>query len=191
MPSWVVLNCGAKVPTWADDVGTSLRSPKKHPYGKRRARTRRPEAAAFVQVGRYVRIRTPYLYPDGDSINLYFREIDNVPTVSDLGETMGWLSMQTEAAQRSPRQSEMIQDVCATHGVEFYRGQIFVRIEDERHFASDVTRLAQAVIRIADIVFIMRNAFAASIKDDVAELLEQSKIDFVRDEKLLGRSGRE
>jgi hypothetical protein len=38
--------------------------------------------------GEFQRIRTPYLYPDGDNIDLFLKADGNVVTVSDLGETM-------------------------------------------------------------------------------------------------------
>ena len=41
--------------------------------------------------GEYQRIRTPYLYPDGDNIDLFCKVVDDVVTVSDLAETTGWL----------------------------------------------------------------------------------------------------
>lgn len=36
--------------------------------------------------GGHLRIRTPYLYPDGDNIDLFCKVIDDTVTVSDLAE---------------------------------------------------------------------------------------------------------
>ncbi|MGH7928243.1 MAG: DUF1828 domain-containing protein, partial [Candidatus Binatia bacterium] len=47
------------------------------------------------EVNGYVRIRTPYLYPDGDVIDLFFSEKNGSYTLTDLGETLGWLKMQS------------------------------------------------------------------------------------------------
>ena len=44
--------------------------------------------------GDHQRIRTPYLYPDGDNIDLFCKVVDDVVTVSDLADTTGWLRMQ-------------------------------------------------------------------------------------------------
>lgn len=39
----------------------------------------------------YTRIRTPFTYPDGDVIDLFYQiHDDGQVTVSDLGETMRW-----------------------------------------------------------------------------------------------------
>ena len=45
-------------------------------------------------VNEYLRIRTPYLYPDGDVIDLFIKWDERHFTVTDLGETLRWLSMQ-------------------------------------------------------------------------------------------------
>lgn len=40
-----------------------------------------------------IKIRTPFLYPDGDVIDLYYDE--QTETLTDLAETNRWLRMQT------------------------------------------------------------------------------------------------
>ncbi len=76
------------------------------------------------QHGEYQRIRTPYLYPDGDNIDLFCKAQAGTVTVTDLGETTRWLRMQTVSPRRSPRQQAIIEDTCQNHGVEFYRGML-------------------------------------------------------------------
>ncbi len=60
-----------------------------------------------TQDGNLTKIRTPYLYPDGDSIYLYVkRNVTGVGgTISDMGETTRWLRGQTLSPKRTPRQS--------------------------------------------------------------------------------------
>ncbi|MDE0101303.1 MAG: hypothetical protein OXN89_02885 [Bryobacterales bacterium] len=45
--------------------------------------------------GEYQRIRTPYLYPDGDIIDVFCKVEGDVVKVSDLAETTGWPRMQS------------------------------------------------------------------------------------------------
>ena len=80
-------------------------------------------------VNGYTRIRTPYLYPDGDIIDLFLKQAGDSSTVTDLGETLRWLRMQSIAQRRSPRQNQLIEDVCMNHGVEFFRGMLMVRVK--------------------------------------------------------------
>lgn len=138
----------------------------------------------------YTRIRTPYLYPDGDVIDLYLKEGNGISTLTDLGDTVGWLRMQTVANQMTVRQRRLVDDVCSTHGVEFYKGMLMVRVSEPEDLTSAVTRLSQAAMRVADLWFTFRGQITASVRDEVGEFLEEERIDFGRRERLIGRSGR-
>ena len=138
----------------------------------------------------YVRIRTPYLYPDGDVIDLFLSEKNGSFTLTDLGETLGWLKTQTVAPKKSPKQRQLIADVCLNHGVELFRGMLTVRLETPDEVADALTRLSQAALRVADLWFTFRTRAVESITDEVAELLDERAIPFDQSEKLPGRSGR-
>lgn len=142
-------------------------------------------------LGEYTRIRTPYLYPDGDVIDLFLSQVDGSPsTLTDLGETLGWLRTQTVSGRKSDRQRRLIEDVCLTHGVELYRGMLTVRVRDFGQMSEAVSRLSQAALRVSDLWFTFRNQAAASINDEVDEFLYARDIRFERGERLMGRSGR-
>jgi len=141
--------------------------------------------------GDYQRMRTPFLYPDGDYIDLYCRnESDGTITVSDLGETTRWLRMQTLSTRRSAKQEALLNDIKLTHGVEFFKGMLVARCRPGDDLACVVTRLAQAVLRTADIWFTFRTRSIESVSDEVQDFFEERRIPFERAEKLVGRSGR-
>ena len=139
--------------------------------------------------GDYQRIRTPYLYPDGDNIDLFCQVQGDVVTVSDLAETTGWLRMQSVALRRSPKQAQLIEDACVTHGVEFYQGMLQARCRPGDDLAAVVTRVAQAALRVSDLWFTFRTQAVQSIASDVADFLAERKFKFEPGEKLAGRSG--
>jgi hypothetical protein len=141
-------------------------------------------------VKEYVRIRTPFLYPDGDVIDLFLKESQETPTLTDLGETLRWLRGQSISQRRSAKQQQLIEDVCLTHGVEHYRGMLMLRLRPGDELASAVTRLAQAASRVADIWFTLRARAVESATDEVADFLGEHVIAFERGERLPGRSGR-
>ena len=60
--------------------------------------------------GDYLRIRTPFLFPDGDCIDLFCKVDGDVITASDLADTTGWLRMQSESTRRSPKQNRLIEE---------------------------------------------------------------------------------
>ena len=140
--------------------------------------------------GGYQRIRTPYLYPDGDNIDLFCKVEGDVVTVSDLAETTGWLRMQSAALRRSPKQARLIEDACVTHGIEFYRGMLQARCRPGEGLAEVVTRVGQTALRVSDLWFTFRTQAVESITDEVAEFLTEREFGFERAEKLAGRSGR-
>jgi len=143
-----------------------------------------------AEVGNYIRIRTPFLYPDGDFIDIFWENSRDDVTLTDLGETARWLKMQTISPRRSPKQNQMIQDICLNHGVEFYRGMLQVRYRPEDNLAMALTRVAQAALRTADIWFMFRNRTMESVTDEVADLLTERSIPFDRNVNQIGRSGR-
>ena len=143
-----------------------------------------------AEVGRYTRIRTPFMYPDGDYIDIFLERDNDEKTIalSDLGETVRWLKMQTISLRRSPKQ--IIQDICLTHGVEFYRGMLQTRFRPGDNLAMAVTRLSQAALRSADIWFTFRIRAVESVTDGIAEYLNEIHVSFNKNVTLPGRSGK-
>ncbi len=140
--------------------------------------------------GEYQRIRTPYLYPDGDNIDVFCKPQGDLVTVSDLGETTRWLRMQTVSPRRSPKQKALIEDVCLTHGVEFYKGTLLARCCPADQLAAVVFRVSQAALRVSDLWFTFRTRALESVADEVADFLTEKQLQFDRGEKLTGRSGK-
>lgn len=141
-------------------------------------------------VNQYTRIQTPFLYPDGDIIDIFYKEDGDTSILTDLGETLRWLKMQTVAQRRSPRQRQLIADICLNHNVELYRGTLTARVRQSENLASNVMRLSQTMLRVSDLWFTFRNKAGGSIVDEVEDLLVEHSIPFVRDPRVSGRSSR-
>ena len=141
--------------------------------------------------GPYVRVRTPFLYPDGGIVDVFVRERNGHLAVTDLGEALGWLRLQSIAGKRSPRQQRLLQDICLTLGVELFRGQLIARAKNGSGLADLAVRVAQAAIRVGDLWFTTRTRSVESITDEVADYLQEEKITYERSVKLAGRSGRD
>ena len=141
--------------------------------------------------GDFVRVRTPYLYPDGDFIDLFLKSAhQGVTTVSDLGETVRWLNSNTLSAKRSPKQAGLISDISQTHGVEFFRGMLKARSNEPAELADAVTRVSQAAVRVSDLIFTSRLRSVESVSDEVADFLQELHLPFERNKRLIGRSGK-
>lgn len=101
--------------------------------------------------GEYHRIRTPYLYPDGDHIDVFCKVDGDMVVVTDLAETTGWLRMQSVSLRLSPKQRRQIENACSTHAVEFHRGVLQARCRPGDDLAEVVSRVAQAALRVSDL----------------------------------------
>jgi len=145
---------------------------------------------ACDRVNDQVRIRTPYLYPDGTVIDIFCSDGMHGETLSDLGETLGWLRTQGAPSRRSGRQRRLLDDICVPHNVELFKGSLLTRVRQPEALADAVTRLGQVCLRVADLSLLLRTQGFASVVDEVEEFLGEQRISLVRGEKLIGRSAR-
>jgi len=139
-------------------------------------------------VNQYIRIQTPFLYPDGDIIDIFYQEEGDTITLTDLGETIRWLGMQTVAQRKSPRQRQLIADVCLNHNLVLYRGMLTVSVRRSDDLTSAVMKLAQGILRVSDLWFTFRSQAGESIADEVEDLLQEHHVAFERSPRVSGRS---
>jgi hypothetical protein len=83
-------------------------------------------------------------------------------------------------------ETDLIQDAALNHGVEFFRNMLQARVEDEGELADAVTRVAQAALHVSDIRFTFRTRALQPVTDEVAEVLQESRIPFERSPRLHG-----
>lgn len=137
-----------------------------------------------------VRVRTPLMYPDGGMVDVFVIEREGRLTISDFGESLGWLRMQSSAGRRSPKQSRLVEDVCQTLGLELERGELLFRAAEGAPVADSLLRVAQGVVRVSDLWFTLRSRVRATAVDEIDDWLGERGIDHERGVKRPGRSGR-
>ena len=116
--------------------------------------------------GNRTRVRTPFLFPDGDSIDVYVMARDQQLMVSDLGETLRWLRMQTVSERETPRFLTLASDVCVTQGLEWRQGILQARCDGLEDVAMAVLRVAQGCVRVSDLWFALRFRSAEPLGED-------------------------
>ena len=136
-----------------------------------------------------VRVRTPLMYPDGGMVDVFVLERSGRYSVTDFGETLGWLRMQSVSTRRSPKQNRMVEDTCQTLGVELHRGQLMLRSGAADGLGESVLRLAQAAVRVSDLWFTLRTRAVETVADEVTDWLVEKEISFDRAVRQHGRSG--
>ena len=138
------------------------------------------------QVG--VRVRTPLLYPDGGVVDIFVLETNGSFIVTDFGDALGWLGLQSTSQSRSSNQNELVQDVCQTLRIEFSNDQLRLSNVARGALGEAVLRVAQAAVRVSDIWFTLRSKSIQTIADEVDEWLRERTIDFERKVSKPGRS---
>jgi hypothetical protein len=136
-----------------------------------------------------LKITTPYLYPNGDYIDLYLSETTTGLYLTDLGETLGYLADHRISPRQSPKRRKIINDVLLTQGVELFRGELRVPLDDWDKAAWTVTRLGQAIVQISDLVFSLRLSALSTFKEEVEEYWIESRISYDVDYSVVGGSG--
>ena len=138
-----------------------------------------------------VRVRTPLLYPDGGLIDVFVIERSGEYLVTDHGDSLGWLGMQTASDRLTANQNEMIDDICLGLGIRRDRGQLTATCEKPFAIADAIHRLGQAALRVADVNFTFRTRQVQSIGDEIETWLrsrsEQFRVE--RNVKRRGASG--
>ncbi len=137
-----------------------------------------------------VRIRTPLLYPDGDVVDVFVLERGSNYTVTDYGDALGWLSLQSISRQRSPKQQMLIRDVCQTLRIDpdLFQDQLMIRGVMKGALGESVIRVAQAAVRVSDLWFTFRSQSHQTTAEEVDEWLREKEIHFERQVVRQGRS---
>ena len=137
-----------------------------------------------------VRVRTPLLYPDGGIVDVFVLERNGRYIVTDFGDALGWLRVQSVSARRSPRQQFLIGDTCQTMGIELRDGQLLLNASEVDSLGEVVLRLAHGVVRVSDLWFTFRSRALETTADEVDSWLRGKQIPFRRAVRQPGRSGR-
>ena len=104
------------------------------------------------------RVRTPLIFPDGGVVDVFVSKSDDLYTVTDYGDAMGWLDMRSAATGIAPKQRSLVADACRTHGIEIEGGHVMLRRISASDLAQSIMRVAQAEACVGDVWFTMPEA---------------------------------
>ena len=138
-----------------------------------------------------VRVRTPMLYPDGGVVDVFVLERDDTYIITDHGDALGWLGLQSLSQKLTHKQNSLLQDLCQTLGLELSGKQLLLQPIKKDELGEAVVRVAQGVVRVADLWFTLRAQTFQATAEEVGDWLEEKQIPFRRQVKRQGRSTRE
>ena len=145
-------------------------------------------------VNGFVRIRTPFILSDGSLIDIFIKEQSKEYILTDLGETLGWLNLQTILQEMPKKQKNDIKKILKSFNVEHSHEMFIIRVKknvSESELSSYIFQLAQAIIKVAETSNFYKIAKLPNpIIEDVSILLRERKIDFETNKRIRGNSGR-
>lgn len=128
-----------------------------------------------------VRVLMPLTYPDGDFIEVFVVERDGAFLVTDHGDSLGWLRLQSVSEDLTTNQRDTIEDICKGLGVRHQHGQLALHCEGLATLADAIHRLGQAALRIADIQLTFRPQQVRTVGDQVDHWLRSQPQGFTVD----------
>ena len=137
-----------------------------------------------------VKIRTPFVLPDGDIVDVFVVERSGGYVVTDFGDALGWLRTQSIRGKLTPRQRDLLKDICMTLGIELERGQLLLRVGEINEIGEAVQRIGQSIVRVTDLWFTFRTQGWETVGDEVDEWLQNREISFEPRVSTAGKSGR-
>jgi len=102
---------------------------------------------------------------------------------------LGYLADHGISPRQSPKRRKIINDVLLTQGVELFRGELRMLLEDWDKAAWTMTRPSQAIVQIGDLVFSLRLSALSTFKEKVKEYWIESTIPYDVDYPVIGGSG--
>lgn len=125
-----------------------------------------------------LKISTPFCYPDGDEIELFIQMDEKTIFLSDLSETYRYLNSYAMNIANSNKRTKIIKSVVDTYNIRFSNGVFFALIKNKLNILEAVINLSQAIIRVSDLIYTLRESFVGVFREEVMDLLDNKGINY-------------
>ncbi|MDJ0579029.1 DUF1828 domain-containing protein [Crocosphaera sp.] len=134
----------------------------------------------------FVKISTPFLYADGDIIDIFYKEIEGGFILTDFGETLSNLESSTSLGIISNKQEKIIKQICINHNLEF-NGEIIVgKFNNDENLAYKLIEISQSLIEISNLYVLNRGRKIKTIIDVVEEYIKKLPVECQRNQEYVG-----
>ena len=106
---------------------------------------------SFREMNGHCVVSTPFRYPDGGFVAVCCKADGDSILITDEAETFGWLSSQGGPMLPTPQQLQVIENICRSLRVEYDDRELRAYCHQGDSLTDALTRVAQAVVRVADI----------------------------------------
>lgn len=145
--------------------------------------------------GGHTCIQTALQYPDGSYIDVFVRQdaqlrLSNTIILSDMGQTTAWLLDLRLKPWLSEKRRRFLEDALAVYMARLRGGSVEIELQPGEAIGPAVLRLAQACLRMADLMFTQRSSVETAFKDRVEDFLSIKELPFEQDVEIMGRRSR-
>lgn len=139
----------------------------------------------------HIRVQTDFRYPEGSYVDLFLLDNGLFPheRLSDLGNTYSWLADLQIRPWESKKRLQFVQDVVNSLDVEIVGGALETRVTELSALPSAISRLGQACLRVADLMYTRRSSLLVPVAEEVEEILVDIGVDYETDAELAGIYG--
>ena len=137
-----------------------------------------------------ITIETPFIFPNGDLLDLSIEQTADGFVVSDLGETCGWLFRVSGIDNLTPARREKIHEIENGTGVQFWHGALRYECQSSADLSMGVHLVAQAALQVAELRHSTKAAPRPRNRDRLDEWFETKSLKVDRGVRVLGRSRR-
>lgn len=148
--------------------------------------------ACDVLTPQSIRMMTPFLYPDGSNIDLFALEQSEEAgqlMITDYGQTRSWLNDLGIDINSNRNRKRMAEHACELLNLEYDGWQIKSSVVSLEVVPDTLFRVAQACVRLSDLMFTKRRQLASPFKDEVEEFFTDLSVVFEGTSSLVGASG--
>lgn len=132
-----------------------------------------------------IRISTPFQYPDKSNIDLFFLQTDDMfhSYLTDYGFTFAFLTDMQLKPWGTKKRKQIVSDICESFGVNLSGGNLEIKVPKDSmsNFSDYVIRLAQACIRVADLIFTTRLKSFNPFSEVVEEYIDSVGLEYQTD----------
>jgi hypothetical protein len=141
-----------------------------------------------------LRMATPFQFANGSKIDIFTGFDTETPdqiVLSDLGTTSAYLLDVNVKPWTTKKRKQIVADICESLGVFQVDGEfkIILRPDQKDEFASAMVRLAQACIRVSDLVMTQRFKAVQLFKEEFEEFLGLSELENEAGFSIVGTMG--
>lgn len=120
----------------------------------------------------FLRLDTPFRYPDGGAVELFVEPLSGSLRVSDFGEAFRFLEKGGLEPLRSPGRRRSIEFAIKMAGATLHEGVIEIVISDYKDLMPAIIRLGQAMTRVADLSLLVKGSLINTFSDAVEDYLK-------------------